>query len=143
MPDQIPPALTFEEWEAQTRQSPSLGESEQIFVDRRDGVAYFGVRAHDTWRGQPYTGAVLASPRTMRAAIALANHALPDDDPRKITWAMVDAIREVVKNADFADRVGDNAAIITNADVLERIADALASYLPSRDAAIVNSTEKP
>ena len=32
----------------------------------------------------------------LRAALALANHALPDDHPRKITWGAVDALRSAL-----------------------------------------------
>ncbi len=32
----------------------------------------------------------------LRAAVALANHLLPDDSPRKITWGAVDALRSAL-----------------------------------------------
>jgi hypothetical protein len=59
----------------------------------------------------------------MPATIALANAALSDDDPRKITWAMVDEIREA---ASFIHEVSEEQP------KLKRIAAALASYLPPR-----------
>lgn len=44
-------------------------------------------------------------PEVHRTVIALANHALPDDDPQKITWDMVDALRPVA---------GDVANVLSN-----------------------------
>ncbi len=40
----------------------------------------------------------------LRAALALANHALPDDHPRKITWGAVDALRSAL--VVYHDAVG-------------------------------------
>ena len=57
------------------------------------------------------------------AAIAVANAALPDSDPHKITWAMVDDLREV------DGRLDDDAL----RPLVVRIADVLASYLPPRE----------
>lgn len=40
----------------------------------------------------------------LRAAVALANHLLPDDSPRKITWGTVDALRSAL--VVYHDSVG-------------------------------------
>ncbi|GJG86923.1 hypothetical protein tb265_21040 [Gemmatimonadetes bacterium T265] len=40
----------------------------------------------------------------LRAALALANHMLPDDNPRKITWGTVDALRSAL--VVYHDAVG-------------------------------------
>lgn len=55
-------------------------------------------------------------------AVALANHALPDGDPRKITRADVDALRD-----DLSDHPDDRAR---QEAVLRRIADKIAALLP-------------
>jgi hypothetical protein len=67
-------------------------------------------------------------------SIALANAALPDTDPRKITREMVEAMRyaaymlmEVSREAADDEEF---AKLHTNADRLFAGADALASYLP-------------
>ena len=71
--------------------------------------------------------------RDVPAAIAYLNAALPDDDPRKITWAMVDELRGVA--GDYEYRGLDPCPF----DTLNAYADALASYLPPRD----NSPDRP
>jgi hypothetical protein len=54
----------------------------------------------------------------LATVIALANAALPNDDPHKITRAMIDEIRHASDEVPYAGIE------------LDRIADALASYLP-------------
>ena len=67
-------------------------------------------------------GSVPRVPRPAAALyIALANHALPDGDPRKITRGMVNALREIA-----ADHPWDEAL----SSIATGIADALDSYLP-------------
>ena len=60
------------------------------------------------------------------AVIALANAALPDDDSRKITWAMVEALRGCAGDFETSSK---SHSCYRN---LHRIADVLASYLPPR-----------
>jgi hypothetical protein len=64
----------------------------------------------------------------LRATIALANDLLDDDDPAKISWAMVDALRQA------ADRLVDDArdAYQRSAEDTYRLARLLAAYLPPR-----------
>lgn len=59
--------------------------------------------------------------------IALANAALPDSDPRKITWAMVQMIRTL---AEEHQDDGDYDEMVAHIAAGNAIADALASYLP-------------
>jgi hypothetical protein len=122
MPERIEPALTPEEWAAGMKALGAV-RADSVFLNRSENAVYFGIRSHDTWRGEPYTGAVVASKRSMAAVIAIANAALPDDDPRKITWEKIDAW------IDTCDAVGawENATIRT-------FANALASYLPPRES---------
>ena len=61
-----------------------------------------------------------AAPDEYAFCLALFNAALPDDDPRKITWAMVDDLRDMSRRTTTAGR-------------RHQIADALASYLPPRE----------
>ena len=67
--------------------------------------------------------------------IARANALLPDSDPRKITWEWIEMIRQC---ADFIEGAyggqGEREDNARYAARVRRIADALASYLPSREA---------
>lgn len=88
---QIPPALTAEEWRSvgdmfSAKVSPCVVIDTHTFVR---GSLTVEVRAHPHEPG--YQAAVTQAevPRLM----ALANAALPDTDPRKITRAGVDALR--------------------------------------------------
>jgi hypothetical protein len=100
-PDPIPAALTPEQW------------AERTAVDqtREDGVPYiydgeFGVGV-DTY----------FMPVDPAEAIALANAALPDTDPRKITREMVDRLKSLIQPGE-----DDEQAFL----------DALKSYLPPK-----------
>ena len=66
------------------------------------------------------------------AALALANAALPDTDPRKITREWVADIRERADDlaGEIAEWVGDSPRTEAQIARLRRIADALESYLP-------------
>lgn len=96
---EIRPALTPEEWERETKADPTRGDTAAFLV--RDGRAvYFIVRSHDTWRGEPYTGAMHVSPAQSFAIMALANAALPEDDPRKITRELLTVMRACIDRMD-------------------------------------------
>ena len=66
-------------------------------------------------------------PRVTRATaplyLALANHALPDSDQRKITRNMVNALRETADDSPWDENLGL---------LLNGIADVLESYLPPK-----------
>lgn len=104
MTDEIPPALTADEW-AEIRTHPlPWGPSELI--------------------GE------YASEGEYAKALALANAALPDGDLRKITREDVVKLRSIA--ADMrAERPADTWA--DDADVLEALAAKLAAILPPRE----------
>jgi hypothetical protein len=68
-------------------------------------------------------------PEDLRALIALANAALPDDDPRKITRAGVTAMRDDAAKLRARSLNGDDDLFLI-AWRLSLLADALESYLP-------------
>lgn len=72
--------------------------------------------------GQPH-GLLEYLMRPAEAIIASANHALPDDDPRKITREWVEQLRA------WAGVLENDRGDVAGAD-LRSIADALESYLP-------------
>lgn len=131
MTDKIEPALTAEQWSDLARDALILGDpqdkhSPRIVADEE------GLSVQDDW-GEA-TGAPLP------AVIAIANAALPDTDPRKITREKVAAMRQAAD--EFLSYLGrdygpkDNwgrapeyfAAFGTETI---KFADALASYLPA------------
>jgi hypothetical protein len=113
--DRIAPALTAEEW---ARQYIVVG-------DRGTWVSGDGAE----WLGYDDTERVVWKDR-IPAVIALANAALPDSDPRKITRAMVDAMREVARAAEAQHDQSHEFADYEAAQRWTRWADALSSYLP-------------
>jgi hypothetical protein len=116
MSDPIQPALSAEEWAKNLNDRGGLeiqAFPEESSISIQDWGAMSGVTVGS---------------EDLPALIALANAALPDSDPRKITREMVDGLRREADRAEYADRVGDNAGM-TDLDA-RRIADVLASYLP-------------
>lgn len=108
MVEHIEPALTPEEWQEKVAWlwkgetvGPTVGLTRQGMVVIADDDYYAG-----------FTHTIDRAP----ALIALANAALPDDDPRKITRAK---LQRMIDAAKFADAL----------DALD-FAEALASYLP-------------
>ena len=94
MNEPLAPALTPEEFRNEGMDDPGILGDIRYAVDQRD----------------------------LAKIIALANHQLPDTDPRKITWGMVDALHRIAEEFPNGDTF----------DGLVGIADALASYLPPR-----------
>jgi hypothetical protein len=107
MTDIIEPALTPEQW--------AKGIPKVYGYD--DGSVFLD------WRVSP-----MRLDDGPHAIIAALNAALPDDDPRKITQAMIAVLREFAEAPGYgwSDADGNN---FPNEE-LTRIADALASYLP-------------
>lgn len=102
MTDKIEPALTPEEWR------------DALSEDMRDGLAY---EVSYLWgRERPH------------AAIAIANAALPDSDPRKLAREMVRYLLEIARFCESVseERTGE----IEPETKLRDIAAALESYLP-------------
>ena len=121
MAETIAPALTPEEWQQKSALLEAhMGRDTAVSVVD----SHFVLRAHDTWRGERYTAAVSATPHHLVRIIALANAALPDDDPRKITRVTIAEIRNAAENVDH-EWGGPDAD-------LWRIADVLESFLPPR-----------
>lgn len=88
----IPPALTPDEWatgkkEIELRYFDDKGSA---FVEREHGGGVYCYR---------WGNAAIIVRELLSAAIALANHALPNDDPRKITREMVNALDETIEMA--------------------------------------------
>jgi len=119
----IPPALTAEEWANSEFASHYGLATTSLEVDHKGRVF-----AHSEMADEDIV-VILNEAVDARAVlpkfIALANAALPDGDPRKITWAMVDELREWATGFDDP-RPGQ--------ETLAAIADALGSYLPPREA---------
>jgi hypothetical protein len=112
MMDKIEPALSAEEWTTPhaTRESGyAAAEPEGLVLAKMPG-AYLGHHV-DAW--------------DIPTLIALANHALPDSDPRKITRELLARIREIVSQSDIA----------YTSDDVDAFVDALESYLPPPEIA--------
>ena len=123
MNEPIAPALTPEEWEEAAIEGELYSRAEPLKIETEpDGIT---LRRTD---GLPRDPEINRG--DIPVAISLLNFSLPDTDPRKITWEMVDALR------------GQLTVSMTGAqfDITQRLADALASYLPPRDSG--NSTTR-
>lgn len=123
MPDKIEPALSAEEWAVKCATPERwMGRDTAVSIVRSSSdVAHLVLHSHDAWREEPYTAGLLATPHNLVPIIALANAALPDSDPRKIT-------REKLANVLGALEVAANATR-DESETLAFIA-ALESYLP-------------
>ncbi|HZF66846.1 MAG TPA: hypothetical protein VEZ47_02290 [Gemmatirosa sp.] len=114
MADAITPALTTAEWQ-EALAAP--------------GAAAALLQRH-------VQGAAGASDATehLRAAVALANHLLPEGSPRKITWPMVDALRAAI--GVYYDAVGSTFGELGTQqypwDAMQTTTSVLASLLPPR-----------
>lgn len=120
----IEPALTEKQWGPMPPRIGTfvLGEPDDRF-GAQVSISPSEITIQDDW------GESADAPPA--AVIALANHALPDDDPRKITREWVEALRAEAKRGQYAERVGDNAGFSAIDPALaSQIANALESYLP-------------
>lgn len=127
----IAPALTAEQWAELASPHdyvviPNLDAGEfDAWLDPLDGLSL---------RGWHVDGTLDVSSASVPALIALANAALPDGDPRKITQEMVDDLHKTVRDTLFA--CGEFCISKDNCDCNERAARvegyvaALASFLP-------------
>ena len=107
----IPPALTAQEW----AHPPAFDDDSGARVGVYDGQLV----VTDNQTGY---GLVIDPDKTM----ALANHALPDGHPLKITRADVVAARRISHDSGgWTDE---------NRDIVERLAAKLAALLPPEDA---------
>lgn len=114
MTDRIEPAISAEDWKRRTKGNE--GVSLRFPGPFADAVRTTGIVINTAWAPQ---------------AIALANDALPDADPRKIARQWVEALRKEAARGEEAERHGDNAGYSAIDPFLARqMADALESYLP-------------
>jgi hypothetical protein len=107
MTDRIEPALTEEEW---------ANNGEDVvggYLDWESGV----IDTSGTY--------VSRGPRFIPALIALANAALSDSDPRKITREMVDDLRMAASGLRH-----EYGSVDEDAASVDRVSDVLESYLP-------------
>jgi hypothetical protein len=108
MTERIEPALTAEEWAS---------------IQAGNGIPYMTrCSVVDDLRG--------LDDGDMPAAIAYANHLLPDSDPRKITRRWVERLERYAQElSDEADQSEDEETIEW-AEAVSQMAEALDSYLP-------------
>lgn len=120
MSDAIDPALDAEEW--RVRRFEPLSEPALSVHDDGDGIEF--VTHDDSGRMTGKYKIEYWSPDDHAGVIALLNSGLPDTDPRKITREWVREIRGAARDYALPD------GFLHSGDVLNRIADALESYLP-------------
>lgn len=122
MPEKIEPALSETEWAE--RGDPVVS-----------GYIDWGMQVVDVRSGCGYGGNKEQERRFIPGLIALANAALPDSDPRKITREKITALRSA---AHFLENADGRLAVAWSADdnpwhklaaELRATADALESYL--------------
>jgi hypothetical protein len=117
MTDRIEPALSADEWKASSFKLGAEWWDGTVSGDEESVHIESGTDPQES--AGPIRGPRLAS------LIALANAALPDSDPRKITRARVDALRFAASSLRHECGSDDE-----DARDVEAIADALESYLP-------------
>ena len=121
MPDEtttVPPALTAEEWERGYVDLGGQWDLGSFGVDR--GALYVSL---DT-QGDSGTVDRSFSADQSAALMALANAALPDGDPRKLTARAVDDLRYAWRVVAMDSRAADVA------ERLRALADTIAALLP-------------
>ena len=125
MTDTIPPALTSEQWNAGevTRGEECESGSFNAYIDGNGRCLNVGNNCieSESWHDNG---------RNIATIIALANHALPDDDPRKITHALVATLRQ------YSGDLSRMELPAHYADATRRIweiAEVLDSLLPPRE----------
>jgi hypothetical protein len=124
MTDEITPALGAGEW------AQALRSTEAATALLRRHVQAAAAPASPT-----STEATAETTEHLRAAIALANHLLPDESRRKITWPMVDGLRSAI--VVYHDAVGSTFGELGVRrhpwDAMADTTAVLASFLPPRD----------
>ena len=117
IPLDILPALGPEEWEARRHGAmyvvKDAGAPRLIMHDDGDHPATVS-RADDLF-----------------AMIALANDALPDEDPRKITWALLTRVQAMSDVVDGLAKAPDSSTFLQEeAEAWRQIVGVLAALLP-------------
>lgn len=111
---EIKPALTAREWRDERKYDPVNGSA--VFLDRQaDGTVHFVIRSHDTWHGEPYTGAWCLTESRAAAIMALANTV---SGPFGFTMADV---LNLVALADASDTEGHMLRGVWLRDIASRI----------------------
>jgi hypothetical protein len=129
MNETVEPAMSEAEWEA-----GRVSRADETLVGfEHDGSPFtfqcVGQQA-ELANGALVVSRTIWGPRSIPALIALANAALPVDDPRKITREWVAALYEEVARGDAAERLGDNAGnFAIDPALARRMVAVLASYL--------------
>ena len=113
LPIEIAPALKPDEWAARKR--------DFLILDRIGGEEYLVIDGPD---GEQVN---VAGADVLFAMIALANHALPDEDPRKITHEHVLRLREALLLLEEADWRTDPDGDL---DALTQFVIAMGALLP-------------
>lgn len=93
----IQPALTPDEWDSLSFWEPSGSDCSDVFEIDQGTIVAGHTSRHEYYEFRRFT-----------AIMALANAALPDDDPRKITRERVEALRIAMEY--WQPRDGDGVA---------------------------------
>lgn len=128
MSEKIPPALSAEDW---TIMSADGGTSTEEVTVEIDSAALVVRDWHGDGQRTTQTNQVTVPAQLLPAVIALANIALPDGDPRKLTREGVAAIRKMADDV-FDDETSLTAAEVAHTKLVLRMVDALESYLPPK-----------
>lgn len=122
MSGELRPALTPEDWGKRSHNNQETGVG--VWLDE-DGLGTgcdpFGAETTH-----------VRDPGDLAAVIALANAALPDDSPYKITHDLVDFLRSAAHDAEARYDNTDEVADLELARQLERWVGALGALLPPR-----------
>lgn len=127
----IPPALTADEWRARSMSAKGIDdmlntvyEEESPFAVLRDDSLSF--------IDGPVGPIVFQDPASFHGLVALANAALPDGDPRRITREDAQDVRDigVYLGTDAPVRLADRYAA---GAAMSRVAAKLAALLPPDD----------
>lgn len=128
----IKPALSESEWAARRFDR----ENEAIVQHEYDGtpwVATCYAQSADLDEDILKVSDAVFGPAAIPALISLANAALPDGSPYKLTWEMVDDLRSEAERGEFAERTSDNARFSSiDPRTARRMADTIAALLPPR-----------
>jgi hypothetical protein len=92
MTDTITPALSAKEWDS--LEVGDIPKTEYLMFVEEDGSVVVMRKT-----GKQRMESVAVDSEHLPTLIALANHALPDSDPRKITREQVDALADVADKA--------------------------------------------
>jgi hypothetical protein len=117
MSEEIAPALTPAEWNEALRSNAAATVMLRRQVEEAGAAPAADVTTH------------------LRAAVALANHLLPEGHARKITWPMVDALRSAI--TVYHEAVGSTFGELRVQqypwDAMATTTSVLAALLPPRE----------